>query len=662
MKEMKRVLIPKCLKPSLPRRMTVCAALAWTWSFNFLLFSSPSLDASGLHASTCSCASVLPDTTADSDHGAFIRLDEATVEVFQRDVMTFSEITRHTVIHILNEKGFRYANVVIPYDGDSKVSKIQARTILPGGTIVPLDKHQIFDTSLYPDYVFYSDMRARRFTMPAVETGSILEYRWTKTTNNFTFWTRWAFQQDDPVGVSRITIRCPDMWDIQWKTYGTDIQPRLENVLKGSKADHVWQLEKVPAFRPEPGMPSGNDQVISILFSPVGVKTWNDITLWFRNISRKPFSPDAAIKAQAAMLTANARTDRDKLRSIYEFVRDHIRYVAIEIGIGGYQAHAAGQVLENRYGDCKDMVALISALSESAGLRSEPVLLSTWHYGELDTALVSLVHFNHLIARCLLQDGSEIWMDATDKTMPFGSLPWYDSDRTVVSVPAEGGACILRTPGARAADHGIERRWKASVDSAGLAAGTLDIVLKGALAGDMRHFSNRTGREELNDWFGGEMLARFPFGDWEQVRILDKDSLDKPLRIHGAFSGAKWFYSNANGYGFQPGALSSFGWNRLFPGKNRTSPLKLEYPLHVMDEAEIAFPERWRTIRNSGRDTLGGDFGAFSAFWKAEGNTLHYRRCFKIDSAGIGSSDYADFRDFVNSVAAVDRKTVVFTR
>jgi hypothetical protein len=605
---------------------------------------------------------VFPDSKMVPDAGAFIALDEATVEVVQQDVVTFSEIVRHTVIKVFNEKGYRYANVVIPYDGDSKVSGIQARTILPNGKSITLAKKQIFDTNLFPDPMFYSDLRAKRFTMPAVEAGCILEYRWTKTTHDFTFWTRWAFQQDDPVGVSRMVIRCPNTWEIRRKTYGTDIQPKVENSMKGGKADHVWQLENIPAYHPEHGMPPGNNQVVSILFSPVGVKTWGDIAQWFSNISKSPFRPDASVRAQACVLISDAKTSKEKLKRIYEFVRDHIRYVAIEIGLGGYQAHPAGQVLRNRYGDCKDMVALIAALSESAGIHVEPALAPTWQYGEMDTGLVSLVHFNHLIARSVLPDGSEIWMDATDKTSCFGSLPWYDKDRTVLSVSPNGQAHILRTPKSSASENGIERFWDVCVDSSGKAGGTLSMILRGAPAGDMRFFSRRSSRDDLKNWFGREMLSRFPSGNWEKIEMHDTDSLDKPLRIVGTFSDARCFYSNANGYGFQPGSFSTFDWNRLFPDKNRIYPVQMEYPMVVRDEAAIAFPGQWRTIRNSEKDSLASFFGGFSASWNVTGNRLVYRRCFRVDSTRIEQSEYEGFQNFLCCMAAIDKKTVVFTR
>jgi hypothetical protein len=604
----------------------------------------------------------LPDVQAYPDAGAFIVLDEATVEVTQQDVMTFSEISRHTVIKVFNEKGYRYANVVIPYDGDSKVSGIQARTILPSGRSVHLSKDQIFETDLFTDFIFYSDLRAKRFTMPAVEPGCVLEYRWTKTTRNFTFWTRWAFQQDDPVGTSKITIRCPNTWDIRWKTYGTDIQPRIENAGGGSKADHVWKLENIPAFQAEAGMPHGTDRTVSILFAPVGVKTWDDISCWFRDVSQNRFKPDASVLKRTREVLGDAREPREKLRRIFEFVRDRIRYVAIEIGIGGYQAHPAAKVLQNRYGDCKDMVALISAMSQSAGISVDPVLVPTWHYGEMDSGLVSLIHFNHLIGRAVLPDSSVVWMDATDKSCRFGGLPWYDQDRLVLVVAHDGGARILRTPKSSAFENTIKRAWNVEVDSAGKARGTLTMDFNGAPAAEMRTATRWFSRNDLKNWFGREMLSRFPSGNWEQVEVVDRDSLERPLRITGIFSEARFFYSNANGYGFQPGSLSFLDWNRLFPEKNRMHPLQMEFPVSLTDEATIDFPDNWRTIRNAENDSLESFFGKFTASWSSRGNRLSTRRCFRFDSTRIEPSGYARFQSMLNRMGEIDKKTVVFTR
>jgi transglutaminase-like putative cysteine protease len=89
------------------------------------------------------------------------------------------------------------------------------------------------------------------------------------------------------------------------------------------------------------------------------------------------------INTTVERLTAGVTDDQTKLRLIYEWVQEQVRYMAVEIGIGGYQLHAAEEACTRLYGDCKDMTTLICAMAREAGIDTRPALVSTWRNGRL---------------------------------------------------------------------------------------------------------------------------------------------------------------------------------------------------------------------------------------------------------------------------------------
>ncbi len=606
--------------------------------------------------------SCLPNQEAYPDAGALIVSSEANVEVFQNEQMNFSMMEERMVIKVFNEKGYNYANVLIPYDSNSEISDIRARTILPDGRSVLLSKDKIFDTNLYPEYIFYSDIRAKRFTMPAVENGCILDYRWKKTVDNFTFWARWQFQHDEPVLLSKYTVRCPNTWDIRWKTYGITIEPQVETAMKGMKVDHVWKAENIPAWVPETGMPPGNNAVISILFSPVGVKTWDDIALWFINLAEDRFQASNEVKKMTTELLQDVFTPREKLKRIFEFVRDNIRYMAIEIGIGGFQPHNAGSVLTNRYGDCKDMVALIISMAKAANIQVDPVLIPTWHRGELDSGMVSQAHFNHLIARAVMPDSVELWMDPTEKTCAFGDLPWYDKNRLSLIVSKEGKAEIRRTPKPSQNENGIQRHWTLRVDSSGKANGSLTVVLKGIQASEIRYLLKRAPVKSVEEWFGRELLTRFPSIRGENLKIRNQSNLNQPLEIESSFSEAVFCQPASQCIAFQPGSFAAYDWNRLFPEIERKYPIELQYPVEIIDSIDLTVPKNWKISGLQNKDSVNTSIGRYS--YKLSINksgNLTYQRLFRIDSTAIHLSQFNAFRIFLNQVSAKDKNVLIFT-
>ena len=477
----------------------------------------------------------LPTQADYPEAAAVILLDEAHLEVHKMSEFSVTDIQRHTVVKIFNDRGYKYANVVVPYDKNSNLYYIEARTILPDGTIIPLKKDHIFDTNLYPDFVFYSDIRAKRFTMPAVEEGCIVEYTWHKSINRFSFWTGWQFQKEDPVLVSKYNVRCPEGWDLHWKTYGIDIKPEVDDVLDGMKANHTWKVHNLPGYVPEISMAPGSKEIPRIMFSPLGVTQWDDIARWYDDLARDKMQPDDAIRLRTQQLIKDVTDPKEKLKTIFDFVRDHIRYIAIEIGIGSYQPHDAEYVLENRYGDCKDMSTLLIAMGNAAGLKIEPVLISSWYNGTVDTSVVSQAHFNHLIARAELPDSTIVWMDPTEKRCPFGELPWYDQDRLVVAVDGPK-AIIQRTPRLSASQNLSKRQWNIDVDTRGNATGTATMTFTGAQASELRRQMQAMHPAHISSWFGRELLSLFPLAHYDKVEIENMTAYEKPLIIHCQFS------------------------------------------------------------------------------------------------------------------------------
>jgi hypothetical protein len=279
--------------------------------------------------------------------GALILEDRARVDVYPRESHSFSEYTRRTVVKIVDRRGLRFANVILPYETEAEVTSIRARTHCPDGRVLTLEPADVFDTTLNPETVFFSDTRAKRFTVPGVEPGCFVEIEWSLAVGHFTFWNRWDFQSDVPVGSSSFTVRCPTDWPLRWKAYGIDVRPEVEAVARGMKADHVWRASNLPPFEPEPGMPAGEGPM-RMLVSPAGMKSWDDAAAWIESLFTDRMTPGREFREQVRTLAPDSA---ETLKTLFEFVRDRIRYVAIEVGTGGYQPHPAASVLRNRYGD-----------------------------------------------------------------------------------------------------------------------------------------------------------------------------------------------------------------------------------------------------------------------------------------------------------------------
>ncbi|MFM0378689.1 DUF3857 domain-containing protein [Paraburkholderia strydomiana] len=164
---------------------------------------------------------------------------------------------------------------------------------------------------------------------------------------------------------------------------------------------------------------------------------------------------DPSIVQLAQSLTARAADPREKAHILYDWVRMNIRYVALFLGETAAIPHKAADILRNRYGDCKDHVALYSALLAAVGIRSEAVLLNLGPYYSLpDVPGYGASAINHAIV--WIPDLS-LYADTTAGGVGFGYLPAAAMDRPVLLV---GEGVLSRTP----ATQVRERRARVQID------------------------------------------------------------------------------------------------------------------------------------------------------------------------------------------------------
>src|SRR5262249_33757412 len=140
-----------------------------------------------------------------------------------------------------------------------------------------------------------------------------------------------------------------------------------------------------------------------------------------------------------------ADDERARAAKLYAWVRDHVRYCAIEIGMGGFVPHAAGEVHKARYGDCKDKATLLHTMLDVAGIKSRTVLVAAGSWPRRFRLPALGGNFNHMIVVVDLKDGPPVFADPTARTAAFGELPEEDEDRMLLPVSEPGSSLTEAT-------------------------------------------------------------------------------------------------------------------------------------------------------------------------------------------------------------------------
>ncbi len=604
--------------------------------------------------------SSLPSASQYPEDGAIIVLDEGAMEVLGTVELGFSSFETHRIVKVFDARGERFANVVISYSEGSSVEDIQARTIAPSGKISVLDPDAVYDASLYPNFVFFSDRRAKLFTFPAVEPGAILEYRYRIVIRDRTLWHSWTFQNEVPTLQSRFTLVKPGEWPLNYRTYRIEVQPRDVKVPQGFKSTTVWEALDIAPVRSEFAMPPYRDVVAHLALAPVGFVSWNDVARWYHRLSDARMSPGAGVEQQAREIVDGLSDDRAKLRALFTWVRDRVRYLAVEIGIGGFQPHPAEDVCTNRYGDCKDMVTLLCALGRAAHVPIYQALISTRQNGTPDTSLASPLHFNHVIAFAPTVDGG-VWMDATEKGCAFGGLPWYDQGLPSLVVGDGGEGMLLVTPADPVDENRESLTWQVAIEKDGAARVVGLWVLDGAPASDFREELRQTSRYQQRQWLE-TLLARQMSGvRLDTFAIAGMVPEDGPLEITYAFGAHSFGTVTDSSLLLRPGRIAMSSLPDYFRATARMHPVQFRYGHRRDLRMRMALPREYRLMRPSGADSLGSEFGWSRTRLGLAARQLFFEGSYRVPGTPVPPSSYAAFQAYLDSLRMQDEREVLLS-
>ncbi|MGB6265066.1 MAG: DUF3857 and transglutaminase domain-containing protein, partial [Candidatus Acidiferrales bacterium] len=376
------------------------------------------------------------------------------------------EVEDHTrrVIKLLRPGAVKdYGAIGVSFDSQSKITYMKGWTFTPGGQEVDLTDKDAAELST-SSYEVFSDERVRIFAYPQAGAGSVVAFESIQKRRPDVFDDAWRFQKSIPVHRTRYSIQMPTGWEFTalWANYAEQKPQSF-----GSNG-FAWEATDVPAIEDEPDMPPWPvvDGHMLVKFFPrdpaMRSKTtgsWQDIGMWYSGLleGRRLASPE--IKAKVAALTAGKATTLEKMEALAAYSQHQIRYAAIEVGIGGFQPHAAGDVLSHGYGDCKDKATLLNTMLGEIGVESYNVMIDT-ERGYVRPNFPA-IHFDHSIVAIRLPDdvpesdmyavvkdaklGRLLFFDPTDEFVPLGYIPSIEQGSYALVV-ARGGGELVQLP------------------------------------------------------------------------------------------------------------------------------------------------------------------------------------------------------------------------
>jgi hypothetical protein len=592
-------------------------------------------------------------------------------------------VTRRVAMRALSLAGLRgMGSAGVTYRRGDRVESLRAWGVLPDGTFREADPPSATDAPYIPEGSVFEDIRVRLLESPALAVRGVFAYEWV-------LWQAldpgaWSFlfgEADRPAAHGRLSLRLPPGFG-----YSVERRNLGEAFVEESDARGIAvsarDLPPLPREPMRPPAPELMPRVWVRWWSEAGDRgfaDWDAVSAWYEKLSR----PVLAEKGEAAALGASLRpaSPAETLGAIAEahrFAAREVRYVSIQIGIGGYRPSTPAVVCASRYGDCKDKTFLMRALLDGWGLETFPVLVRTSDLGPIEGAVPTPLQFNHCILGVLLPVGlaPDLWPVAAvdgigrvmflDPTARDGSpwtLPEADQGTTALLVHRRGGE-LVRLPVQPAAEASVLRRLRSRIDDQGrLLEATLEEAWSGTIASRVRGHYRGMDEEERRADVLEDVQGRFPGATVAEHRI---EGLDEPLapvvettRLAGGRAGKRV----GDLLILEPGSATYGLLHREpLPAPPRRWPLDLGLPRQEVAEIAIDVPAGWVPEELPGGIEVSSPFLEARSAWILEAGKLVYRRSAALLRAQVPPDDYPAFREQVLRVEAEDARAVVFVR
>jgi hypothetical protein len=579
---------------------------------------------------------------------------------------------------ILRPNGRNHGTVEVPFDGQSKIDSLHGWCIPAQGKDYEVKEKDAIESAYMPNFVLASDAKVKILQIPAPDVGNIVGYEYETEERPIFLQDIWGFQEHDPVRESHYSLQLPPGWEYKasWLNH-----PEVKPTQAGSNS-WQWVLSDIKEIRHEPLMPPldgvAGRMVLSFFTSEkVALNSnmdWNAMGKWYSNLIGERIDASPEVKQQVASLTGSKATPLQKMQAVAGFVQEDIRYVAIELGVGGYQPHPAAEVFAHRYGDCKDKATLVRSMLREIGIDSYHVVIYT-ERGAVTPQTPAHHGFNHAILAVKLPDGVAdpsliatvdhprlgklLFFDPTDELTPFGQIRGELQANYGLLVTPDGGE-LVELPQQPSSMNSIQRRAKLTLDTMGTLKGEVEEMRIGDRASSER-WRLRTVTKDADRIKPIEDVLSSSLSSFHITRasLVKLQRTDQPFGFNYSFESPNYAKNAGNLLLVRPRVIGNKGLGFLETKEPRKFPIEFEGPARDTDTFEITIPPGY--VVDDLPPAVDADFSFASYHSKTvvNGSVVDYTRTFEVKELSVPVSKAEDLRKFYRIIAGDERNTVI---
>lgn len=587
------------------------------------------------------------------------------------DVRDLNDViyTEKKAITVFNKNGDDDAAIQIWYDKSRQLKSVKGTVYNEFGiAVAKISEKNFSDVSAANDFSLYEDSRVKIFK-PAVNAYPYtIEYEYEVQAKQTLYFDDWYPNRSTGISVENAsyTFTCKPNFKIRIKE--NNYPGKAEGGINGKGLTvYFWQIQNIKALRDEPYSPDADRFLTRVSIAPEkfayrglsgSFTNWTEYGKWVSEDLLKGRSEiPAGTAAQIKELTKDLTDPKDKARKIYEYMQKKMRYISVQIGIGGFQPISASEVDRMSYGDCKGLVNYTRGLLDLAGIKSYYTVVEAGSLKkDADPNFASMNQGNHVIL-CLPFASDTTWLECTSQQIPFGFLGDFTDDRLVVACTEDGGK-IMRTPRYEALANKQIRQAKFRISEDGEASAEMITQFTGA------QYENREPIILASQTEQRKKLAEiYPINNIQFEAVsLKQDKSSSPSTVETiSFKARDYGAINGNHLEIPLNLVNRYN-NIPREVSNRTMPLYINRGFSDIDELNFTLPDGYKIDSYPKNLSIEKPFGKFSVTLEVKGNSLAYTRKIELKDGTYPPENYQEFVNFYQAVSDADNRKISMVR
>ena len=518
------------------------------------------------------------------------------------------------------------------------------------------------------DDIFYSDAKICSYPMNFLSEGTEITFQSKLQYNDPKYLTRIFFHDSKPTEFREVSVIVPDGVEVELVEKNFDgLTIEKSKLNQAGNTVHTYRVKRLPEKKNEENSLGSLYHFPHLVVLTKSFKTKagvskvlasvGDLYNWYASLTKQINNDPSALKAEVERLTKSCKTPEEKIKAIYYWIQDNIKYIAFEEGIAGFRPEAAQQVYQNRFGDCKGMANLTKEMLKLAELDARLTWIGTRQI-PYTYDIPSLSVDNHMVCTVFLNNQYFV-LDATEKFMPFGSSNAERIQGKQILVE-NGKDFILKTLPEESATSNQVTRTENLTFQEGALIGQGELSMKGEAKKSFLYANAAVKTEDLKRLF--HELALPNRLNTDKIEITNKPIThrDSALLVQYAYT------VNNKASKFKDDWYINLDWIKqmfdLSLEEDRVTDYYFYRKLKSVTRKKIQVPEGYQVTHIPTNITRSHPDFSFEVKFKMQGNELVYENIITIPQGLIKKSSFKDWNASIKELKAVYNDPIILSK